>query len=119
MQVPWAKGCLHPDCVGTPGNQACQGNILEVRGSELWMILSHHKNQVRWEGTKIQFRIPPELKQMLEAHLARAHAIVSYGCPFVFTTARGHPMTEPAQMTAWWEAMQRERDCPVVFPPNR
>lgn len=119
LQVPWQKACLHVDCIGSVGHHACMGNRLERRGSELWMILPHHKNQVRWSGAAIQFRVPGELQSLLESYLQKGHSLVSPHCPFVFTDHKCKPMLEASQMSYFWEQLLKRLGSPAVFPPNR
>lgn len=119
LQVPWLKGCLHVDCIGSAGHHDCGGNRLEMRGRDMWMILPHHKNQVKWSNAAIQFRVPEELQSLLELYLKRGHSIISPQCQFVFTDHKCKPMVEAAQMSYFWEQLLKRLGSPAVFPPNR
>lgn len=119
LQVPWHRGCLHVDCIGSPGHRACGGNRLEMRDSVMWMILPHHKNQVRWSNAAIQFKVPEELQCLLELYLQKGHGIVSPLCPYVFTDHKSKPMVEAAQMSFFWEQLLKRLGSPAIFPPNR
>ena len=119
LQVPWHSGCLHPDCVGKVGHLSCGGNRLEKKGVDLWMILPHHKNQVKWSGSAIQFKVPAELGSLLELYLQKGHKVVSPGCPYVFTDQRQRPMLDASQLSYWWEQLLKRLGSPAIFPPNR
>lgn len=119
LQVPWQKGCQHVDCVDSAGHEDCGGNGLERRGSSLWMILPHHKNQVRWSGAGIQFKVPEELQSLLELYLQNGYRLVSPECPYVFTDHKCRPMLEPSQLSHFWEQVLKRIGSPAVLPPNR
>ena len=118
LQCPWFQRCVHRDCVGTLGNKDCQGNKLEVRGIDLYVILSHHKNRAKWEGSVIQFKVPQELRDLLHVFLWRCHPVLSPGVPFVFSDHKGRPFLEAAQLSVHWEQLLRNCGAKAVFPPN-
>ncbi len=117
LQVPWSRGCLHEDCTDLPTHHSCVGNRLEVRKTELWLVLSHHKNKFKWDGTVIRFRLPTELESLMHAYLLRAHWVLSPGCPFVFTDLKARPMLEASQLTHYWEHILRRCEVEAVFSP--
>ena len=118
LQCPWFKSCVHRDCLGTVGNKDCNGNRLELRGRDLYVILSHHKNKAKWDGSVIQFKVPEELRDLLHVFLWRCHSIISPGCPFVFTDHKGRPFLEAAQLSVHWEQLLRSCGAKAIFPPN-
>ena len=118
LQCPWFQRCIHRDCIGTLGNKDCQGNRLDVRGMDLFVILSHHKNRAKWEGSVIQFKVPHELRDLLHVFLWRCHPVVSPGVPYVFTDNKGRPFLEAAQLSVHWEQLLRNSGAKAVFPPN-
>ena len=118
LQVPWFRGCLHEDCVGLPSHQSCKGNKLELRGSEVYLVLSHHKNRFKWDGSVIQFRLPAELRDLMHVFLSRCHHVLSPGSPFVFTDHKSRPMLEASRLTHYWESILRRCGAEAIFPPS-
>lgn len=117
LQVPWSVGCLHEDCVDLPTHHSCIGNRLEVRNSELWIVLSHHKNKFKWDGTVIRFRLPTELESLMHAYLLRAHWVLCPGCPYVFTDMKARPMLKASKLSHYWEHILRRCEVEAVFSP--
>ena len=118
LQCPWFKKCIHEDCRGSQLNSECKGNILEMRGDDMWLVLSHHKNSAKWDGSLIQFRLPSALRDLLHLYLTRCHSVLSYGCPTVFTDQKSRPMVAASQLSFYWESILRRCEAKATFGPN-
>ena len=118
LQVPWKSGCADAECVRGPCGHCCKGNTVEMRGEDMWLVFSHHKNKGKWDGSVIQFRVPEELKRLLHLFLVRGHPVLSSGSPYVFSDQKNRPLLEACQLTFHWEAILKRAGAPVVFPPT-
>ena len=85
----------------------------------MWMILPHHKLQVRWNKTAIRVRLPQQLQDLLTLYLEQGQHVVSPNSPYIFSDSKGKAMLEATSMTIWFHQLLRTLGSPAIFPPNR
>lgn len=119
LQVPGQGVCLNDDCRKSVHHQSCGGNRLEFAGEALFMILPHHKLQVRWQRAVIKIRLPRLLQELLVMYIEKGHHRISPGSPYMFSDSHGRPMLEGSSMTNWFYQLLKTLGSPAMFPPNR
>lgn len=119
LQGPGVTVCQNEDCQKSVHHLSCKGNRLEVVGGDMFMVLPHHKLQVRWQRAVIKIKLPRLLQELLALYLEKGHHRVSPGSPFVFSDSHGRPMLEGSSMTSWFYQLLRTLGSSALFPPNR
>ena len=118
-------GCPHPDCT----RPECKGNrlvVLNASPAVVEMHLPHHKNEGKWDGAAIDFRVPPEVAEVLLSYLSAGHALLSSklnmpngaNLPYVFMSNKGKPFCS-CSLSTYWQALLSAAGGAKHLPPSR
>ena len=118
-------GCPHPDC----SRPECKGNrlvVVSTRPAGVELHLPHHKNEGKWDGMSITFRVPPEVAEVLLSYLGAGHALLDsrlnmprgVALPFVFMTNKGRPF-DSSSFNHYWQTLLLDAGGARNLPPSR
>ena len=86
------------------------------------MIFRHHKNEQKWKRAVIQFDVPSELAELLQAYLGgprqallQYHLLIGDTCDHVFMDMHGRAF-DGSVFTTYWQSMMRRLGAPALNP---